>query len=74
MIVFVINRACVLVDKNGDSIGMTVYNLVHSFQFNIGDILIVPNPILSHIHIPNLVCCVVLYTLNFELSFIECGI
>ena len=74
MIAFVIDRACVLVDKNGDSIGVTVYNLAHSFQFNVGDVLVVPNPILSHVHIPNLVCCVVLYTLTFDLSFIECGI
>ena len=49
------NRACVLVDNEGDSIGITIYNVSSTCHFSIGDILTVPDLKLTHTHIQDMV-------------------
>ena len=49
------NRACVLVDSEGDSIGITIYNVSSTCHFSIGDILTVPDLKLTHTHIQDMV-------------------
>jgi tetratricopeptide (TPR) repeat protein len=45
---------CVLIDHEGDSIGCTIYNLLDTFQFTAGDVLVIPRPLLTHVHVPQL--------------------
>ena len=47
---------CILVDAEGESVGMTVYNLTKSFHFSTGDVLTISDPFLEHIFLPQLVC------------------
>ena len=47
---------CVLVDAEGESVGMTVYNLTKSFHFSAGDVLTISDPFLERIFLPQLVC------------------
>ena len=47
---------CVLVDGNGDSIGVTLYNVSSSCHFNIGDVFTITGPSLTHMNIKDLVC------------------
>lgn len=37
-----------MVDGSGDCVGVTVYNLVASALFNVGDVLTIPEPWLMH--------------------------
>ena len=42
-------------DEEGDSVGVTLYNVSKECHFNIGDVFAIANPIISHTHIKDMV-------------------